>query len=203
MKKIFCSSMAVVSIAFSGGDIVPVQTDIINTPSVETGKNNFYIGIGYSQLTGSEFYNGTFEKLDLDANAVTLNAGYKIYDYLSVEGRYLTTVGDINYDNSIRDFDIDKVITNKALYLKPEYELNKFSIYGLLGYGQVVANRASDSSFQWGIGVSYEVLENTRLYVDYSSIYDDNGLDSEDYTNQTYNGNKTFTPLTYGMIYSF
>ena len=37
----------------------------------------------------------------------------------------------------------------------------------------------SESGFQWGLGASYEVVENVGVFVDYTNLYDDTGFDGE------------------------
>ena len=68
---------------------------------------------------------------------------------------------------------------------KPQYPLTgEFSLYALLGYGGLNVEGkglsltdVSDTGFQWGLGASYEVLENIAVFADYVSIAKDMDAD--------------------------
>ena len=71
-------------------------------------------------------------------------------------------------------------MSNIALYLKPKYTINDFSLYGLAGYGQTTLDNGTSYSvdgFQYGLGVSAMVTESFSVYVDYRRVYDDTDFD--------------------------
>jgi len=91
-------------------------------------------------------------------------------------------VGDISYDNGIEK-DIDGDMSNIGLYAKVMYPvMEEFSVYGLLGYGEVTFDdgvELSESGFQWGIGAEYAVTDHIGLFVDYANLYNDTGFDGQ------------------------
>jgi len=166
----------------AGGDFGKVVEPAIDIPVVEVPaeKTGFYAGLAYScmQITNEvpdEEYMG---------NGFSLLAGYNINPYLAVEARYTASIGDVNYQTWGVDEDIDTDLSNIGLYLKPQYAINMFKVYGLLGYGQVTldnGNSYSEASIQYGAGVSASVTEDIDVFIDYRRLYDDTGFD--DYTN--------------------
>ncbi len=192
MKKFTFSVAALMAIStftIAGGDIapVPVIQDMEPAPI-----SNFYVGLAYSYIEAD--IDGT-EK----GNAYMLLAGYNFNPYIAVEARYAQTVGDIDVEGL---GDREREVTNKAIYLKPQYPLTEsFGIYALLGYGEVVARATSGDGFQWGLGIDYMITENTSIFVDYTSLYDDklkdiNEIDGNDFDSQ-------FTSVNVGVTYSF
>ncbi len=186
MKNFTLSLATVVAMstfAIAGGDIAPVEPQITVPEVIESTPSNFYVGLGYSYFTGD------VEGDDLEAHGMLALAGYKINEYFAIEGRYTGTLSDLTVD----DVDYDKLMTNKALYLKPMYPVEDFTVYGLLGYGQTVANNTSDEGFQYGAGASFNAMENVDLFVDYTRLYDDSGLNAGDITVDTVNVGVTYS----------
>lgn len=99
---------------------------------------------------------------------VTLLAGYELNRYFAVEGRYTTTFTD----EGLVEMD------GLSLFAKPQYPVSEeVSVYALLGYGSVTMDSVNgsgvdvdDSGFQWGLGVNWEVANNTSIFVDYTSL---------------------------------
>lgn len=181
MKKFTLSLaalMAMSTFVVAGGDIVPVEP-VVETPVVVEDNSAFYLGLGYSYMEWDGDHElGTEE---ITGDALTVLAGYNFNKYLAVEGRYSVTVGDL--DSNIAG-DIDMDMSNIALYLKPMYPMGEITLYGLLGYGEVTLDatdegweKYSESGFQWGIGASYAFNDNVSLFVDYTSLYADEGFD--------------------------
>jgi len=201
MKKILLSILTILSItnqSFAGGDIDPVEPQI-SVPMVSeapAGPMGLYAGLGYSYMKMSA--DGT--NTDTTGNAITALAGYNILDYLAVEGRYTATLGDINIDNGITDVDNDGDMTNIGLYLKPQYDIDKFTLYGLLGYGQVTVDAGtsySENGFQWGAGANFTATDNVDVYVDYTRLYDDDEFDG------LQAGDITIDAVNVGVNYKF
>ena len=162
MKKFNLSLVALLAMsafATAGGDIAPVEP-VVETPMVEESTSSFYVGLGYSYMNIDPDNSS-----EVDGDAVLLLAGYNFNQYIGVEGRY----------SGLTD-----CLENTAIYLKPMYPMGGITLYGLLGYGQVDYDHGvslSESGFQWGLGASYEVVENIGVFVDYTSLYDDTGFD--------------------------
>ena len=93
-----------------------------------------------------------------------------------------------------------------ALYLKPQYPLGDFSIYGLIGYGAIIytdlptatPNDRTESGFQWGAGAEYLVMESISVFADYSRVYDGVGLDGHIPNSDLYSD-----IVTVGVSYKF
>lgn len=162
MKKFNLSLVALLAMsafATAGGDIAPVEP-VVETPMVEESTSSFYVGLGYSYMNMDPDNNA-----EIDGDAVLLLAGYNFNQYIGIEGRY----------SGLTD-----CLENTAIYLKPMYPMGGITLYGLLGYGQVDydgGQSLSESGFQWGLGASYEVVENIGVFIDYTSLYDDTGFD--------------------------
>ena len=165
--------------AMAGGDIAPVEP-VVETPVVAeapAAATKFYAGLGYSCMQMG------LDTPDVDISAMTglsLAAGYDINQYLSVEGRYTVSLGDLNVETWNTDEDKSWDMSNIALYLKPKYSINRFIVYGLLGYGQVTFDNGtsySENGIQYGAGLSTMVNDTFDVYVDYRRLYDDTGFD--------------------------
>jgi opacity protein-like surface antigen len=90
-------------------------------------------------------------------------------------------VGDLDIDNEGSDRDLDAELSNLALYLKPMYPVGGVTLYGLLGYGQVMLDDGteySENGFQWGVGAGYTINDTVGFFVDYTRLYDDQGFDT-------------------------
>ena len=182
MNTIKLSAVALLltsTFALAGGDLAPVEP-VIETPEVieEVAESTgFYAGLGYSCLQMG------LDTPDLDVGAMTaisLTAGYNFNQYLALEGRYTASLGDLSVETWNTDIDEAWDMSNIALYLKPQYTMDKFTVYGLLGYGQVTFDNGtsySEAGIQYGAGVSAMATDNIDVYVDYRRLYDDTDLD--------------------------
>ena len=114
-----------------------------------------------------------------------LQAGYQVNEYLALEGRYTFGMGGSDYDsgnltNATDTYDGD--LSTWGIYVKPMYPIGDFSLYGLLGYGEIMledlaGGDAVEGGFQWGLGASYAFTEEISVFADYVSLYDDTGFD--------------------------
>ena len=165
------SVMALSGVSFAGGDIIPVPV------VVEEAANPFYVGIALAAVStrGSNVYLSFFGAKDGQDRLgnFTFNAGYDFNQYVALEARYTTT---------FRDEDIVDM-SGWSLFVKPQYPVSEdFTIYALLGFGGVTVGgihpirpvSVDDSSFQWGLGVSYSLKSatdyNIEIYADYTSL---------------------------------
>ena len=178
MKTIKLSVLAwacVSSIVFAGGDIdVPtLQEQGVETPEVEVSeKSNFYAGLALSVVSARESgasLSFTSHKRGADrVGNATLLVGYDINSYVAAEARYTASVA--KKDNA--------KMSSLSIFLKPQYEVSEeFSVYGLLGYGKVKIDSnnqtnidVSKGSFQWGLGLDYDVTSDISMFVEYASL---------------------------------
>lgn len=167
---------------------------------------HFYLGAALSTLSLTGSNDESF-----NAKGLTLQLGYRYNDYLSIEGRFTKHLGDLEYkpgrsggaaiDNlSHADF------TTTAIYIKPQYRINKIRLYGMLGYGEVkLSNLENDgidraeSGLQFGLGVSYAYLPHVEFYVDFETIYSGEGFGRAG-TDNTYNANSFNIGVAYRFI---
>ena len=212
-SKLVISMLTLSTFAFAGGDIKPAEVQ--DTPEEKQEQSpvlnsaNFYLGVGVSTLK----LKNDFTKESFKAKALTLQAGYTYNKYLALEGRYTHHVGDVEYDHGsdhrvnagedIKDYPTD--FTNIALYLKPQYKVNDFTAYALLGYGEVKLTNIPQNSvdraeagFQWGVGVAYDFSENITVFLDYVNMYDDKGFNY-----RAINQDIKADAITFGMTYTF
>ena len=152
-----------------------------STPAVvqsEPTTNSWYTGLG---LGGFKLDSSTDDESYKKATA-TILAGYEISKYLSIEGRYTTSLGDIKFKDSKGTQKTDSSFSNIALYTKLSYPIGEFKPYLLLGYGKskitnIADSDRSESGFQYGAGASYELDNHWGIFADYTRLYDDNGFD--------------------------
>ncbi len=190
MKNIVLSAVAVLamsSFAVAGGDIAPVEEPVVVPEPVVTDAG-FYLGLGYG-WNGIEITDGTYaDPADENFGAIMIDAGYKFNQYVAVEGRYWFGLGSSN-DLGWRGLDSSVEADSWGIYVKPMYPVtDAFDVYALLGYGGTdlsvedilapgVTTDFDASGFSWGIGASYAFTDNVSLFIDYTSIITDEGID--------------------------
>lgn len=182
MNTIKLSTVALVlssTLAMAGGDVETVQP-YIETPKVEVAEapalTGLYAGLAYScqQLAAD-----TPDETSM-GSGVSVNVGYNFNEYLAVEGRYTSTLGDMNYKTWNVDEDRSTDMSNIGIYLKPQMNMGSFGIYGLVGYGQTTFDNGTSYSvdgLQYGAGLNVNATENVQLFVDYRRLYDDVDFD--------------------------
>lgn len=239
MKKFNLSIVAVLAMstfAIAGGDIRPVEP-VVETPVVEeapapvANDSGIYFGLGFTDVTsefsGNFVYEGEGTEItpfdtEIGTSMTTFVAGYQINKYFAVEGRYMPQYIDLDIGIDGDSGEIEMSMDNIALYAKGMYPIGDFTVYGLLGYGQTSAELEidgesideldrSDSGFQWGIGASYALSENTSLFIDYTQLYDDDDFDgivaeinaNMDPGESLQNTDFSMYAITFGMTYRF
>lgn len=186
--------------AFAGGDIAPIVEPEVQIPETiieeePISNNSFYLGLGYTYMNMS---NTTLEANTI-GHGMTGVVGYKFLDYLAVEGRYSTTVTDVD-DNGV---DKEWTMSNMSIFLKPQYTFDPVTIYGLVGYGQFTLAHDNDADvsvagLQWGAGASVSIIDNLDIFVDYTRLHDDVGIDTYIPTNDMIVGT-----INVGLNYNF
>ncbi len=169
MKKVLIStvaSMMLAGTAMAGGDIAPVETPVVAPAPV----GGFYAGLGVASNKAS-WDDGS----DTLTN-YTLIGGYEFNNYFAVEGRFTDTMSGKN--------DINHAISG-SVFLKPQYPVfDAMKVYALAGVGYTKVTpkdgggSAKGNDFQWGLGASYDVMDNVVLFVDYTSLA--NGIETRD-----------------------
>jgi opacity protein-like surface antigen len=196
------------SFGFAGTIDIPVA----NVPipiEPEVDDDNLYLGLGISKMSLRDDVSDE----EFSSVGVMLQLGYKINEYVAIEGRYTRNATDVKYDHGNTnnpDFsDYPAQFSNIAAYIKPMYPLGAWNMYVLLGYGQVsltniplggagISADRAESAFQWGAGVSYDVTDDVDVFVDYVRFYDDAGFDFRATT-----ADVVADAFTFGVSYKF
>jgi len=215
MKKLNLSLVTVLAMstfAVAGGDIAPVEPEVmVDTPMVVEDKGP-YVGIayGYQEIEIDRIdrvAGGTL--LDEKFGSIMLDAGYKFNDNIAIEGRYwfgLSSSNDLGWRSGLNS---DVTIDAWGLYVKPMYPVTPaFDVYALLGYAGVdatydIPNGGSITSdtvngFSWGIGGEYTFSNNWSVFADYTSI-----IDGEDGNLDAIRTEDSLTTLNIGVNYQF
>ena len=211
MKKIV-NSIALLTAAsnllIAGGDIVPMEP-AVSVPEKEIVVINdnvkydgFYAGAALSHMRMNE-------AVTASGVALTIMGGYYFNKYFGVEGRYTSTVGDVDVDDGPTNISRNDRLSNVGIYLKPMYSVTTgFAVYGLAGYGKSMYEKEgtdySESGVQWGLGAKYELSNNVGLFADYLDAYNDNNFDGlkEDATGAEVNEVK-MNLFNVGAAYTF
>jgi len=161
------------------------------------GDKNFYAGLGYAYMKMTDDTSSN----KITGRAITLLAGYNFHKYIATEGRYFATWGNLNVDAGTTEVNKDWDMTNIAIYLKPKYSIDNFTLYGLLGYGQMSLNnhtKYTENGFQWGIGANFAAIDKANVFVDYARLYDD-----KDFNDLTIQNDNSVDSFNLGVIYNF
>jgi hypothetical protein len=138
-------------------------------------EKGIYFGLAYSYVKddGDVDYQGQTYSGDITGNAATLAIGYNFHENFALEARYYYIVGDLSYDIAGFSGDLDVDVSSISLFFKPQYNIKNFNFYALIGYGQVEAESLSENDFQWGLGASYYINPTTSIFMDYTSLYNE------------------------------
>ena len=220
MKKFNLSLVAFLAMstfASAGGDIAPVAPVV-----VEESTGPFYLGLAYGaanyDFTHTHHCDSTGTTIasdDVDYGTIMLQAGYKFNPYIALEGRYW-----IGLDEDIGNAE-DLNIDTWGIYVKPMYPVtNTFDIYALLGYASSDRSNLDDpvdpytssvplpyrtsydmDGFSWGIGAAYAFTNNFSLFVDYTSLYDDDDTFAD--SDESWKYEDEITSWNFGVTYTF
>jgi len=164
----------------------------ISSPSGSRASSipSLYLGMGYAFM---KKYNKD-QQNKVVGHGVTAKIGYEIKDVVSIEGRYGQTMGDIRAHNKNNTWQL----TNMALYLKPQYQVDTITLYALLGYGKSEFDDGTvhnEAGFQWGFGADFQMADHLSLFIDYINMYSNQGFDTINKSQDIYlhNVNMGFT----------
>lgn len=197
-----CTSVFLATGLYAGGDIAQLQDKepYINMPSIEEKTiKSFYIGMGFG---GDNVESYRFGKDDSIIPSLTAMFGYKFFENLALELRGSTGLKDA--DQFTHNYSI-------GVYLKSEYAINsKWSVYGLLGYGQskmtyknefieqgIANNFTKQNGISYGAGVGYKLDNTWSLFADAIRIKDKETTKTEVKYGIHIDG------LTFGVLYQF
>lgn len=205
MKKIVNSVVVLTlagNLAIAGGDLTDPVEPVVNIPEQEVvviqdevKYDGFYAGFGLNYMRMSEAVTSS-------GYGVTLIGGYYFNQYVGIEGRYMTTLSDLDVDSSRPIITTTDTLSNVGLYVKPMYSLTTgFALYGLAGYGQstyeIKGTDFTENGFQWGLGAKYELANGVGLFVDYLDMYDNDDFDTLTVPDVRFNA------TTVGATYTF
>ena len=161
------------------------------------GDKNFYAGLGYAYMK----MNDDTSSNNITGRAIILLAGYNFHKYIATEGRYFATWDNLNVEDGTTEVDKDWDIANIAIYLKPKYSIDNFTLYGLLDYGQMSLNnhtKYTENGFQWGLGANFAVIDKVNVFVDYARLYDD-----KDFNDLAMQNDISVDSVNLGVVYNF
>ncbi|MCD6435450.1 MAG: outer membrane beta-barrel protein [Clostridiales bacterium] len=173
MKKVILGLALAMSMVLAGGDIAPIE----EVEVVQVQDKDFYVGV--STTIGDSIVTKEFETFS--STGYGIQAGYTFYrdgDFdTSVEARYMAVVtGSID---NFEDFE------TYGAFIKPRYNFEDMSVYGLIGYTAIDKYAFQSDGFAYGLGASVE-LDGYEIFVDYVINDDDefNGLIDGDINNE-------------------
>lgn len=168
-------------------------------------KKGFYVGVGASYI---KLKDSNTEEITSNIGT-SLQIGYIYNKYLAMEARYSHSLGEASYDKGntkwLSTSHYPTKSSNIAIYIKPYYQLKKFKLYGLLGYGKILytdlptgTKDRQEIGFQWGLGVDYLLKDNISIFADYTRLYKGVGFDGH-----VPNSNIYSDIVTIGISYNF
>ncbi len=143
--------------AVAGGDIAPVET--IQVSEVVVQEQDFYIGLNTALASGTEFDNIKW----FDRTTIGVQAGWVAY-----RNERFSTALEVRYSTDANDFGDVATLTG---FVKPAYDLDGASVYGLVGYGDVMTDNVDfgdNAGLVYGAGVSTPFAFGTEVFVDYT-----------------------------------
>ena len=199
MKKTLLLSVIASTMIMAGGDIAPVEEPII-VPEPVIVDGGLYLGLAYGFMnvdyTRTDIATtDTTGSFDEDFSSIMLQAGYKFNSYVAIEGRYWFGIDDVTlplYTDAIDAPDA------WGIYVKPMYPVtDAFDVYALLGYANTDTSLNTVDGFSWGLGASYAFTDSVAMFVDYTSLYNDDrdlpgGLINKEYDINTVNVGVTY-----------
>jgi len=199
MKKIVLLSVIASTMIMAGGDIAPVEEPIIVPEPVVT-DSGLYLGLAYGFMSvdytrTENTVTDTARSFDESFSSIMLQAGYKFNSYVAVEGRYWFGIDDVTLPAYTDTIDAPDAW---GIYVKPMYPVtDAFDIYALLGYAATDTNLNKVDGFSWGLGASYAFTDSVAMFVDYTSLYNDDkdlpgGLVNKEYDINTVNVGVTY-----------
>ena len=156
MRKMIMASVLAGTMVMAGGDIAPVERVVA---MVEVQEPDFYIGLNTALATGTDY--DTLEWFD--RTTVGAQLGYVAY-----RNDAFSTALEVRYSTDANEFGDIASLTG---FVKPAYEFEYASVYGLVGYGDVqadVADFGDNAGLVYGGGVSTPFMYGTDVFVDYT-----------------------------------
>ena len=202
MKKIVLLSVIASAMLMAGGDIqepevieevmeevaeVEVEEEMVE----DVDEGSMFEGVYFGGAVSGVMEKGTNVTglKDFDELPITVmgQAGYKINDYVALEGRYWT--------NLITKLSLEKTSGQElelvhaqigGVYLKPMYPvLDSLDVYGLLGYafGEHKSIKLKDDNgfsngLSFGGGASFDVYSGIAMFADYVMFDSSDNLDT-------------------------
>jgi len=186
LSLIAMSFIALETLSFAGGDILPVPQEtedvlsaslvpveevekpvvipnppkVIVEPKEEVKKLGWYVGGG---LTMGRVKDAHCEDITY---GVMAKAGYDFNEYVGVEARAIRT--NWEYEGA--------KIKHLGLFLKPQYPVSEdINLYGLLGYAKTATSSRkvlSETGFAYGAGLDYDLGDKNDwlMFVDYERL---------------------------------
>jgi len=205
MKKTILILSALTSFSLAGKNVGIPTSEII---AIEEPINiSYYIGIGLSGF----YLKNDLSKEEFKSYAGLVLGGINLNKYVSIEGRYYKSFGDMEYykgnTGNINYDDFPGTFSDYSAFLKLKAPYKSFEPYLLVGYGEVnfdslpyLSGRSerSEAGFQYGLGASYNFTNNISTFIDYTKLYDGKGFDG-----RALNADVSIDTFNIGFSYKF
>ena len=168
------------STLYAGKNVIEATSPIVPVPSLKS-NSGFYVGVGTGWMRLKDDYTKEYFR----TYPIMFQLGYRLNSYIALEARYTRDNGTVKYSrgntNNRNYSDYPTLFSNRGLYLKTSYPIDKFSFYTLLGYGKVSLTNINgakryEKGFQWGVGISYKLSKHLKVFADYSRLYSGKGF---------------------------
>ena len=168
------------STLYAGKNSIEATSPVVPVPSLKY-NSGFYIGIGSGWMRLKDDYTKEYFR----TYPIMFQLGYRVNSYISLEARYIRDNSTVKYSrgntNNRNYSDYPTIFSNRGLYLKASYPIDKFSFYTLLGYGKVSLTNIKgakryEKGFQWGGGLSYKLSKHLKVFADYTRVYSGKGF---------------------------
>ena len=164
-----------------GKEVAKATSPAVPVPVPVIKHNGLYVGIGVGWMRLKNDYTKEYFR----TYPIMFQLGYRINSYIALEARYIRDNSTVEYNrgntNNRNYSDYPTIFSNRGLYLKASYPIDKFSFYTLLGYGKVSLTNINgatryEKGFQWGVGASYKLSKHLKVFADYSRLYSGKGF---------------------------
>ncbi len=224
LSLILAASMTTFAVAEGLDDIVTINEEPVveeASPTAPAANTAFYFGGAYGMATnavdGLQLPGSTVNyELTTDHSALLLLSGVRIDDIFSVELRYWKGVGDatVDIDSSTTTALENEELNAWGIYMKPGYQVvPEVNVYALLGFAATTVDKTDFASvdldkdgISLGVGASFSFTPGFAVFVDYTSLYNDEfAYPSDTYSDKSvgWTQDHSVDVFNFGVTYQF